>query len=64
MHVVMGGKISVYRRAAQSAAAAFRRRAARVLLAQLMLQPADVLLLDEPTNDLDIPTLRSLERLC
>jgi ATP-binding cassette subfamily F protein uup len=30
---------------------------ARVLIAQLMLQPADVLLLDEPTNDLDIPTL-------
>jgi ABC transport system ATP-binding/permease protein len=34
---------------------------ARVLVAQLMLQPADVLLLDEPTNDLDIPTLEILE---
>jgi ATP-binding cassette subfamily F protein uup len=34
---------------------------ARVLLAQLMLQRADVLLLDEPTNDLDIPTLEILE---
>jgi ATP-binding cassette subfamily F protein uup len=34
---------------------------ARVLIAQLMLQPADVLLLDEPTNDLDIPTLQILE---
>lgn len=34
---------------------------ARVLIAQLMLQPADVLLLDEPTNDLDIPTLELLE---
>jgi ABC transport system ATP-binding/permease protein len=34
---------------------------ARVLIAQLMLQPADVLLLDEPTNDLDIPTLDILE---
>jgi ABC transport system ATP-binding/permease protein len=34
---------------------------ARVLIAQLMLQPADVLLLDEPTNDLDIPTLEILE---
>ena len=34
---------------------------ARVLIAQLMLQPADVLLLDEPTNDLDIPTLEVLE---
>jgi len=34
---------------------------ARVLVARLMLQPADVLLLDEPTNDLDIPTLEVLE---
>ncbi len=34
---------------------------ARVLIAQLMLQPTDVLLLDEPTNDLDIPTLEILE---
>jgi len=34
---------------------------ARVLIANLMLQPADVLLLDEPTNDLDIPTLEVLE---
>ncbi len=34
---------------------------ARVLIARLMLQPADVLLLDEPTNDLDIPTLEVLE---
>lgn len=34
---------------------------ARVLIAQLMLQKADVLLLDEPTNDLDIPTLEILE---
>jgi ATP-binding cassette subfamily F protein uup len=34
---------------------------ARVLIAQLMLQPADVLLLDEPTNDLDIPALEVLE---
>jgi ATP-binding cassette subfamily F protein uup len=35
---------------------------ARVLIAQLMLQPADLLLLDEPTNDLDIPTLEILEQ--
>ncbi|HKS71720.1 MAG TPA: ATP-binding cassette domain-containing protein, partial [Terriglobales bacterium] len=35
---------------------------ARVLIAQLMLQPADILLLDEPTNDLDIPTLEVLEQ--
>src|SRR5213078_5409740 len=34
---------------------------ASVLIAQLMLQPADILLLDEPTNDLDIPTLEILE---
>lgn len=34
---------------------------ARVHLARLMLQPADILLLDEPTNDLDIPTLEILE---
>jgi len=33
-----------------------------VLIAQLMLQPADILLLDEPTNDLDIPTLEILEQ--
>ncbi len=34
---------------------------ARVHIARLMLQPADILLLDEPTNDLDIPTLEVLE---
>jgi ATP-binding cassette subfamily F protein uup len=34
---------------------------ARVQIAKLMLEPADVLLLDEPTNDLDIPTLEMLE---
>jgi ATP-binding cassette subfamily F protein uup len=34
---------------------------ARVLIARLMLQPADLLILDEPTNDLDIPTLEILE---
>jgi ABC transport system ATP-binding/permease protein len=34
---------------------------ARVHIARLMLQPADLLLLDEPTNDLDIPTLEILE---
>ena len=34
---------------------------ARVLIANFMLQPADILLLDEPTNDLDIPTLEVLE---
>jgi len=34
---------------------------ARVCIARLMLEPADLLLLDEPTNDLDIPTLEVLE---
>jgi ATP-binding cassette subfamily F protein uup len=34
---------------------------ARVRIAQLMLEPADLLLLDEPTNDLDIPSLDALE---
>lgn len=35
---------------------------ARVLLARMMLVPADVLMLDEPTNDLDIPSLEVLEQ--
>ncbi|MCI5209328.1 MAG: ATP-binding cassette domain-containing protein, partial [Candidatus Electrothrix sp. ATG2] len=34
---------------------------ARILIASLMRQPADILLLDEPTNDLDVNTLRALE---
>lgn len=34
---------------------------ARILIARLMLRPADILLLDEPTNDLDIPSLDVLE---
>lgn len=34
---------------------------ARILIADLMRQPADILLLDEPTNDLDIPSLTVLE---
>ncbi len=34
---------------------------ARILIAALMRQPADILLLDEPTNDLDIPSLNVLE---
>ncbi|WP_291320450.1 ABC-F family ATP-binding cassette domain-containing protein [Desulfonatronospira sp.] len=34
----------------------------RLLVARLMLKPADVLLLDEPTNDIDIPTLEVLEQ--
>ncbi len=35
---------------------------ARILIAKLMLEPADVLFLDEPTNDLDIPTLEVIEQ--
>ncbi|HED52790.1 MAG TPA: ABC transporter ATP-binding protein [Phycisphaerales bacterium] len=34
---------------------------ARIHIARIMLQPADILILDEPTNDLDIPTLETLE---
>ncbi len=34
---------------------------ARILIAGLMRQPADILLLDEPTNDLDIDSLDVLE---
>lgn len=34
---------------------------ARIFIANLMRQPADLLILDEPTNDLDIPTLEVLE---
>jgi ATP-binding cassette subfamily F protein uup len=34
---------------------------ARILIAKLMLQPADILLLDEPTNDLDVRTIETLE---
>ena len=34
---------------------------ARILIARLMLESADILILDEPTNDLDIPSLEVLE---
>jgi ATP-binding cassette subfamily F protein uup len=34
---------------------------ARLLIAKLLLQPADVLILDEPTNDLDIESIEVLE---
>jgi ATP-binding cassette subfamily F protein uup len=35
---------------------------ARIIIANLMLQPCDILLLDEPTNDLDILSLEVLEQ--
>lgn len=35
---------------------------ARIMIANLMRQPADVLILDEPTNDLDIASLQVLEQ--
>ena len=34
---------------------------ARLLLAKLFLQPANLLVLDEPTNDLDVETIELLE---
>ncbi|TVQ75623.1 MAG: ABC transporter ATP-binding protein [Phycisphaeraceae bacterium] len=34
---------------------------ARIHIARIMLEPADVLVLDEPTNDLDIATLETME---
>ena len=34
---------------------------ARLMIAKLLLQPADLLILDEPTNDLDIETIEKLE---
>ena len=35
---------------------------ARVMMAMMMREPADVLMLDEPTNDLDIPSIEVLEQ--
>lgn len=35
---------------------------ARIMIAVLMRQPADILILDEPTNDLDIASLEVLEQ--
>ena len=37
---------------------------ARLLLARLFLQPANLLVLDEPSNDLDLETLNCLKSDC
>ena len=59
MHVVGWAKRFLFRsdQLAQNVGSLSGGEQARVLIAQLMLQPADLLILDEPTNDLDIPTL-------
>ena len=36
---------------------------ARLLIAKVLLNPADVIILDEPTNDLDIDTIQVLEEV-
>src|SRR6185436_6168776 len=36
---------------------------ARVVLAKLLAEPANVVMLDEPTNDLDVATLGALEQM-
>ncbi len=63
IHVVSWAKCFLFR--SDQLETAVRRLSggeqARLLIAQLMLKPADLLLLDEPTNDLDIPTLEVLE---
>ena len=63
MHVAGWAKRFLFReeQLAMPVAALSGGERARVFIARLMLQPADVLLLDEPTNDLDIPTLEILE---
>ena len=59
MHVSGWAKRFLFRQEQlpQSVSALSGGEQARVLIARLMLMPADVLILDEPTNDLDIPTL-------
>ncbi len=59
---VVGGAISVYRRAAEPAGgAAFGRRAGAGADRAADAAAGRCVLLDEPTNDLDIPTLEILE---
>jgi ATP-binding cassette subfamily F protein uup len=40
-----------------------RRRRARVVLAKLLAEPANLVILDEPTNDLDVATLGALRQM-
>lgn len=63
IHVVAWAKRFLFsaEQLSQSVATLSGGEQARVLIANLMLQPADILLLDEPTNDLDIQTLEILE---
>jgi ATP-binding cassette subfamily F protein uup len=63
MHVTAWAKRFGFRSEQLSGKVAFLSggEQARVLIAQLMLRPADLLILDEPTNDLDIPSLEALE---
>jgi ATP-binding cassette subfamily F protein uup len=63
MHVSAWAKRFLFRsdQLAQSVGALSGGEQARVAIARLMLEPADVIILDEPTNDLDIPTLDVLE---
>ncbi|MDX1932029.1 MAG: ABC-F family ATP-binding cassette domain-containing protein [Capsulimonadales bacterium] len=59
MHVSGWAKRFLFRQdqLPQSVSALSGGEQSRLLMAKLMLQPADILVLDEPTNDLDIPTL-------
>ncbi|MEZ6319374.1 MAG: ABC-F family ATP-binding cassette domain-containing protein [Phycisphaerales bacterium] len=63
MHVITWARRFAFRdeQLAQPIASLSGGELARVHIASIMLEPADILVLDEPTNDLDIPTLEMLE---